>query len=168
MMIRQPKFIFFGLLISLFGPTAFAKTPADTIIAQTTLISNEAIGGAKNVLAEPGKKALYITSKDKIMYFFSTLNVVNPTKESYIGRLECIDKNGNVIISSEIQRTIYRKERIAEDEVAEFDLTLGLDPKPGTLVKGQATPLKDGENYYIRTYIEGKLINLAPFRYRIE
>lgn len=45
---------------------------------------------------------------------------------------------------------------------------LGLDPKPGAMIKGQHIPLANNNYYYIKLYVEKKLIGITKFQYIVK
>lgn len=155
------------ILLSLSAAIASAKTTNDTVVVAEAVISNDTMLVMTGSTALPKNVVRSLSSKDKIIYFYSSLLVLNPTKDVYEGRIECVDKMGKTIIGADIQRKIYGKNAIGEDAIGKLEITLGLDPKPGSIIKGQTEPLKDGEEYYIRTYISGALVGISGFSYSV-
>ena len=56
---------------------------------------------------------------------------------------------------------------IGGDSLRGVTQTLGLNPKTGSMVKGQLIPLEAGNDYFIKLYFEQKLIGVTKFHYMV-
>jgi len=113
----------------------------------------------------PGNVARVINSGDEIVFFYGSIRVLNPTKRSYTVWAECVDENGKSILSETLQRTLTDETSVHSLHYGRFDVSLGLNPKPGVLVKGQRRKLAFGHEYSFRVYVDGAMVAISSFRY---
>ncbi len=159
------KGIFLLLFINII---VYAKTPNNSVVIDRMLMSNT----LKKITFEdylPGKNKYTFTNKDKNIVYYVYFGIINSTKEKYEIELFCIDTKSNIIFKESIERTLVEfPDYMGEDIIKNQDQMLLLDPKPGAMVKGQLMPLKDGNSYYIKLYIDKKLSGVSKFTYRID
>lgn len=117
----------------------------------------------------PGTVTRTITSANKTALYYASLRILNPTKKTYEIKIECIDEIGNPVIEGVVQRELFpvTESKYLESKSGYVEVTMGLNPKPGAMVPGQHKALKNGEGYFVRLYVENKLIGLSHFRYVI-
>ena len=142
-----------------------AKTSDDSAVVDSVTLSNNTVVLYGHGL--PTNVATAFNSKDKIIFYFGSIRILNATKDIYDVRIECADKSGNLIFGGDVKRKVTDEGNIGEDKSGRFEISLGLNPAPGVLVDGQKEALKDGGNYYIRTFVNGSLISVTGFSYSI-
>ena len=130
-------------------------------------LTNSAIFGLLNSFS-PGDSVDSFTNKDDIILYTADIGVVNPTKKKYNVKLICVDAKGHLILKGAVKRSLaHFIRRVDGDVIKGYTQTFGLDPKAGILIKDQVSPLKNGENYFIKLYFENQLIGITRFRYSI-
>lgn len=109
-----------------------------------------------------------ITSKDKIIYYVANIGVINPAKKYYHVKIICVDSNGNTVITGKVKRLLSGfSYQVGGETIKGYEQTLGLDPKPGAMIKGQLIPLESGHDYFIKLFVENKLVGLTKFNYEV-
>lgn len=154
----------FLLLMTTIG---YAKVPNDTIVINRAFMSNIL---EKIIFDEylPGKDIETFTDKDKGIFYYIYLGVINPTKEKYQIEIICVDNKNNVIFKKSTERKLMEYSNyIGEDLLKNQDQIFKLNTKLGAMVEGQVTPLKDGNMYFIKLYIEKKLMGVSMFSYHV-
>jgi hypothetical protein len=137
-----------------------SATPVMVTDAMTQLQSDKVMRGNDSVER--------ITSKDKIIYYIANIGVINPTKKYYHVKIICVDSNGKTVITGKVKRLLSGfSYQVGGEAVKGYEQTLGLDPKPGAMVKGQLIPLESGHAYFIKLFVENKLIGLTRFKYEV-
>jgi hypothetical protein len=141
----------------------------DIIIAERIIVTNGVSNGFsdKEIWIEDAVDT--ITNKDNIMFYAARIVVINPTKKEYNVRMTCIDSKNNIVFNGSIKMLrskIYSY--VDKDSIAFITQHLGLNPKQGAMVKGQRTPLVGNNDYYIKLYVENKLIGITKFYYKID
>jgi len=106
-----------------------------------------------------------VDSKEKIIFFYASVRIMNPTKKKYKTRIVCVDSQNNVIIEGTALQPLQRASILGKDRTNSIDQTLGLNPKPDAMVPGQKRPLQDGGEYFVKLYVEGELVSITNFRY---
>ena len=157
------KVILASILVFTLSMQVMGRSLDDTVVADIVAISNDA-----TVLyghGFPDNVTKVISSTDKIIYFFGSFRVLNAKKKVYKVILECIDKNGDVVLKGDVERGLSEEMKIGDDQSGRFEVSLGLETKPGSKVKNQTKALKDDEEYFVRVWIDGKIVALAGFRY---
>lgn len=146
-----------------------AGTYNDNIFVNRMLLSNSENRVILNSIS-PGKNIEIFTNKDDIILYYADIGVINPTKKKYDIEIICVDKDDNAIIKGAFKREfILESERhIGANIMKKTLLIVTLDPKVGAMAPGQLTVLKAHNNYFIKLYIEKKLIGVTNFSYEID
>jgi len=107
------------------------------------------------------------TSKDSIIYFMANISVLRPSKKYYNVIIDCINSKGEIVYEGAVKRSLSGYSyQLGNDIVKGYNQTLGLNPKPGTMIKDQRMPLVDGQDYYIKLIVENKLVSITKFSYK--
>ncbi|CAM2766828.1 hypothetical protein [Legionella worsleiensis] len=151
------------ILVCGFGRAELIK---DGVFIDTMSITDSYIIGLLNSF-EPGSNLYSFTNKDSIIFYFAVIGVINPTKKMYDVKIVCVDSKGNPVLQGTVKRSLKEFTRhVGGDIIKGYTQTLGMDPKPGAMVKDQIVPLKDGD-YYINLYFENQLIGITKFHYSV-
>lgn len=118
----------------------------------------------------PGTVTRTISSNDKIAFYFAAIRVINPGKNKFELRLECVDSSGQLIIGNTTTREVHdlTESKYLDGKSGYMETSLGLNPAVDAIVPGQKMSLKNEEEYYVRLFIDDKLIGLTKFRYFIK
>lgn len=156
------------LLLALTSNVGNAGMLSDSVFVNRILVSNSAKRAILNSVS-PGDNVARITNKDDMVLYYASVGVINPTKKKYNVEIICTDVNGEVVIQGEFKRLLSTlEEHVGRDTVKRLLLVLTLDPKPGAMAPGQLMPLKDNMDYYVKLFIEKKLVGVTNFSYEIE
>lgn len=142
------------------------SAPQDgSVLPEILVMSGDATVVYNN--AFPRQVMRTITSTDKTALYYASLKVIDPPKTHYKLRIECVDAEGNVLIEGSADKEIFAisRRKYLKGEVGQLEITMVLNPKPGAMVPGQRTPLKHDMYYFVRLYVDGKLLGLTSFRY---
>lgn len=161
-----------SLLFFSAGVSADESKASVAVKDETVLPEILAVSGNPSVIygkGFPGTVTRTIRSSDKSAFFYASVRIVNPKKSKYVVKLECVDDAGNVVIEGTLQKEIFPmyRRRYMEGEIGQIEVSLGLNPTAGAKVAQQRMILKDDTQYFIRLYVEGRLISLTNFRYLI-
>lgn len=142
------------------------RAPADgSVFPEILVVSANATVVYKN--AFPGRATRTITSADKTALYYASLKIINPPKLHYKLRIECVDAEGMVLIDGSADKEIFAvsRQKYLNGEAGQLEITMVLDPRLGAMVRGQRMPLKHDMDYFVRLYVDGKLIGLTSFQY---
>ena len=153
------------LLMMLITSTCIVKAGSNMAVVNSMFISNSTVQTLLNSVS-PGPSVETITNKDEMIFYYADIGIINPTKIKYDIDVVCIDSKGNTIIKGSVQRKLTESiEHIGGDTIKRLVQTVGLDSKSGAMVSGQLIPLKNGNNYFIKLFVEKKLIGVTKFNY---
>ena len=156
------------LLLVLVNGLVNAGSIKDSVFVNRMLLSNSGMRAILNSIS-PGDDVEMITNKDDIILYYADIGIANPTKKKYGVEIICTDKKGNIVIQGAFKRMFDGLEdHVGEDVVKGTLITVTLDPKPGAMAPGQLIPLKNHTDYYIKLFVEKKLIGITKFNYGIE
>jgi hypothetical protein len=159
-----------GLALTLATPVGAALS-SNMVLPEILVVADdastlEAFGGISGL---PQNVVRVVTSRAKIVFFYTSMRVINPTKEEYEIHIECVDSGDRIVIDVRTTQKISRREvSMAGDKTYSIEARLGLDPRLGVLVPGQKIPLEGGGNYFVRIFVDDKLIGLSTFRYVVD
>jgi len=154
------------LLLVLVSVAGNATSNCDSIFIDRLGVSNSANSFyLKSLLL--GERVEKVTSKDKIILYYANIGVMNPSHKKYNVEIIYLDSKSNVVIKGAYKTQLLDESlaHIGDDIIKNTLITVGLDPKPGAMVKGQLLPLKDNNDYYIKLFVEKKLIGVTKFHY---
>ena len=127
---------------------------------------------ANNLLLDSillGDRVETIKSTDKIILYYANIGIINPTKKNYNVEIIYTNIKGNIVIKG-AYKTIFSDQdgmNLNGDSIRNTLITVGLDPKPGAMVQGQLLALENNTDYYIKLFIEKKLIGITKFTYNL-
>jgi hypothetical protein len=158
-----------ALLFLLVSGFSNANTLHDTVVINTSVLSNSGMRAILNSIS-PGPSVEMITNKNDIILYYAEIGIINPTKKKYAIKITCVDTTGNVIIKGSFQRELSSelKRNIGTDLMKSTLFIVTLDPKVGAMAPGQLIPLKSHNEYYIKLFVENKLIGISHFNYEVE
>lgn len=108
------------------------------------------------------------TNKDSIIYFMANISIIRPSKKYYNVIIDCTNSKGEIVYEGTVKRSLSGYSyKLGNDLVKGYKQTLGLNPKLGAMIKDQKIPLVDGQNYYIKLFVENKLISITKFSYEV-
>ncbi|WP_143133484.1 hypothetical protein [Pseudoduganella namucuonensis] len=147
--------------------TLESSSESEVVVPDILAMSSEA-----NIVyskAFPGPVTRTIRSTDKTALFYASLKIIAPKKERYSIKIDCVGEDGNPLIAGTVNREIFsvNKAKYQNGEIAQIEVSMGLDPKSGAMVPGQIRPMRNDENYFIRLYVDDKIVGLTSFRYII-
>lgn len=118
----------------------------------------------------PGTVTRTVSSNDAIAFYFAAIRVINPGKKKFEVKLECVDSSGQLIIGNTSTKEVHAltESKYMEGKSGYLETSLGLNPAVDAVVPGQKMTLKNEEEYYIRLFIDDKLVGLTKFRYFIK
>jgi hypothetical protein len=125
---------------------------------------------ANNLLLDSvllGDRVETIKSTDKIILYYANVGIINPKNKKYSVRIICINNTGDVIIKGAYKTIFSDQDAISlkGESIRTTLITVGLDPKPNAMVQGQLLRLQNNTDYYIKLFIEKKLIGVTKFTY---
>ena len=155
------------LLIFNLAEPVWAKTDPDTIIPEALVVADKATVLYGNGFPENYTRV--IMSDANIALYYASIKVLNPSKENYNVKIQCQDRKGATVIEGKykLPLSLTKSETLGEDSINYIETTLGLYPQPGKRVPGQRMALKNEETYFVKLWVEGKLVGLTSFRYAI-
>ncbi len=165
LMIKITKVRIFLLLFM--ATIAYAKTPNNSVVVDRTLMT-DAIDRVTSAEHLPEKNKEIFTNTDKAILYYVYFGIINSTKKKYQVDITCVDTKNNIIFKSPTEVVLKEvPDYIGEDIIKYQVQMLQLDTKPGAMVKGQLIPLKDDNDYFIKLYIEKKLVGVSNFTYQV-
>lgn len=166
------KFLSRGVFLPLLLAATQATTTANASPSSEETVVPEIIAVSKNATELFGKGfpndvTRTVRNTDKIIFYYASIRIVNPQKQKYAVEIECIDENGDTVIASETMKEIFsiNESKYLDGKSGYIETSLGLEPRVGAMVSGQKKSLKPGATYFIRLYVEKRLIGLTQFRY---
>jgi hypothetical protein len=163
------KIIKYALPLLLLVASIGSAKNSDVIIVEGIVLSNSVEPSIDNNTFTPGHSVQKITNKDDIIFYRSNIAVINPTKKKYNIKLLCVDSKDNIIYKGSLKMSLEKiNGHVEKNIIGRAAQHLGLDPKPGAMIKGQINPLVNNNVYYIKLYVENKLLGLTKFHYLIE
>ena len=157
----------FVLLFVLVINAECAEASKDVVFLDRVVLSNSLATVLFDPLL-PRNSVDVVTSKDNIVYYVAKIGVLNPSKRKYSVDIVCVDSKGTLILKGSVERTLSSfLYHVGGDVLRGVTQTLGLNPKPGAMVRDQVLPLEDGKDYYIKFYFEKKLLGITKFHYDV-
>lgn len=155
-----------GLILFVLITKVFSvQAKSDTIFIDRMLMGNSTGVHFFNPFI-PEKSIDFFRAKDEIIYYVANISIINPTKKTYRIGIFCVDSRGKLVFKAIVKRALCDYEyKLGKDTIKGVSQTLGLEPKPGAIIKGQFMPLESDKDYYIKLYVEKKLIGLSKFHY---
>lgn len=150
----------FFILLS--AATSWAKT--HNVVISSMVLSNS-IGKTTNHSMFPGRLVTTISNTDEIIYYSADVGILNPGKEKYSFKIVCMDSTKHVIYEDNQDLILNGITRIGEDNFAHSRVYLRLDPEPGSFVDGRLLTWENNKDYFIKLYLEKKLIGITYFHY---
>jgi hypothetical protein len=159
--------IFF--ILTLLSNLSSAKSDNDIFYINRVIISNSKIDLPFNTIT-PGTNQEIITNNDDVIFYYANIGVINPTKKKYTVEIVCVDKNNKTFVKEKFERKLQSQivKYIGENGLKFTLITVSFDPKVGALVQGQRIPFHHHDEYFIKLFIDNKLIAVSSFLYYIE
>lgn len=156
------------LLLVLVCAIGRAVASKDVVFVESMFVSDYAAMIISDSIS-PGQSVELFTSKDKIIYYFANIGVINPAKKKYDVEIKCMNSKGDTVIKGKLKRSLPNfNGHQGESIIRSVAQTLGLDPKPGAMVEGQLIPLESGNDYFIELSFDNKLVGITRFHYTSE
>jgi len=161
------KFKISGLmfLMLVFG-TSFAQEHHDCPYLLGVSMSNAAERITSSIY-EPLNNVNSFSDKDKTIFYSADIGIINPAKKKYRFKIVCIDRKGKVIFKGLLNRSDFIKDKIGVDKIIRLTQQLELKTAPGAMAYGQTVPLESGQDYFVKLYVDKKLIAVTKFSYSI-
>lgn len=155
------------LLVFIFG-TARVGASSNIVFVDRIFLSKY----AENIMLNTklAKHAVgTFTNTDKIIFYYASVGVINPTKKSYDVEIICKDKNGSAVFKETFKKDLseFSGRSIGKEIIKTGLITFTLDPKPGAMLKGQLIPLESHHDYFVTLYFEHQILGSTEFNYLI-
>ena len=157
------------VMLILLSNFSSAETNNDVVYVNRMIISNSERDLPLNSIA-PGMNKEIITNKDDVIFYYADIGVINPTKKKYTVEIIFVDKNNRTFVKGKFERKLksITIQHIGKNVLKSTLLTFSFDPKVGALVQGQRIPFHHHDEYFIKLFIDNKLIAVSSFLYYIE
>lgn len=139
-----------------------AYPSGDNIFIDRMMMSNAALNKK-----DLNSNYWYFSNTDKHIFYYVNIGIINPTKKQYDVEYICIDKNGNSITQgtlkmnlAELEEWQLGKDTIRRSKLITFTVKPQLHANPKTSLKGDS-------NYYVKLYVDKKLIGFTEFHYEV-
>lgn len=116
----------------------------------------------------PGDSVEKFTNRDNTIFYTADIGIINPIKKYYLIEIDCINSIGKRVFKESTKEPLKFKTNIQNDVLARLVKQVELNPKSGAMVEGQFALLESGNDYFIRLYVDNKLIGLSKFHYEIK
>lgn len=138
------------------------QAASDFMFIDRMIISNNT-----TKMNKPKSNEWYLYDKDKDIFYYVKLGIINPNKPLYKIKYVCSSIRGDLILQKELAIPIneFSQYQFKKNSIKLYELNFHLSPQPTYLAQGQLKSLKDNNSYVVRLYIDDKLIGSSQFKY---
>lgn len=153
------------LLLALIAKAPFAFAEEQILVEKIT-VSDQAMHVFGAMI--PVNVAEEITGPKTSAYFYVSFSVLNPEHDKYKVDVECTSRSGKLIyhwVGESERSKIDENKQYKIGKLSQFVLGIEMSPDMSVKSEGQVAPFVDGEEYLVKTTVEGKLVGLTRFSY---
>ena len=155
------------LIIALISFIKIARADSDIIFIDRLMMDNSINELNKNVVKSDN---WIFFSEYKNIYYYAKLGVINPTKNQYNVEYICMNKKGKTITHGALKMNLHKTEifNFGKKIIRESEfITTNLFPKINEIAKRQSASLENSSDYYMKLYVDKKLIAISHFQYKL-
>ncbi len=154
------------LILALLSFIKIARADSDIIFIDRLMMDKSISALSKKVVKTDTWR---FSSEDKSIYYYAKFGIINPTKNQYDVDYICINKKGTPITQGTLKTKLAMSEvfSLGKEIMRESEfVTTNLFPKINKIAEGPSASLDNGNDYYMKLYVDKKLIAISHFQYK--